>query len=170
MEETKIEQQPEAPDPQKEHKWLQKLTGEWTFRIEMQTSQEKGPEEFKGTETVRSLGGIWVIAEGEGEVPGGGTANSIMTLGFDPQKGEFVGTFVASMMSHLWVYREGKLDQSGQVLSLVAEGPDMNSPGKTALYRDVIELKNENQRTLSSYVQNGDKWQPMMTAYYERQR
>ena len=44
------------------------------------------------------------IGEGEGECPDGTMAKSIITLGYDPEKQRFVGTFVASMTTHLWPY------------------------------------------------------------------
>ncbi len=46
----------------------------------------KPPEKAKGTESVRSLGGLWILAEGRGEMPGGGAMTTMMTLGYDPQK------------------------------------------------------------------------------------
>src|SRR5688572_31098773 len=45
---------------------------------------------------LRSLGGLWTVGEGSGDMPGGGTAKTIMTLGYDPQKKRFVGTFIRS--------------------------------------------------------------------------
>ena len=42
-------------------------------------------------------------------MPGGGTATTMMTLGDDPQKKRFVGTWVGSMMTYLSVY-DGELD------------------------------------------------------------
>ena len=62
-------------EPQKEHGWLQKLVGEWTSEAEATMEPGKPPETFRGTESVRSLGGLWVLAEGQGEMPGGGTAD-----------------------------------------------------------------------------------------------
>jgi len=41
----------------------------------------------------------------------------MMTLGYDPQKKRYLGTWIGSMMSHLWVY-EVELDASGSVLTL----------------------------------------------------
>jgi Protein of unknown function (DUF1579) len=35
---------------------------------------------------VRSLGGLWILAEGQGEMPGCGAATTVLTLGYDPQK------------------------------------------------------------------------------------
>jgi uncharacterized protein DUF1579 len=45
-----------------------------------------------------------------------------MTLGYDPEKKQYVGTWVGSMMSYLWVY-DGSLDAEEKVLTLNAEGP-----------------------------------------------
>src|SRR5262245_40223127 len=98
------------PEPQKEHRWLHKLLGEWTCEIEM--TMEPGAPAVKSTaaDSVRSLGGLWILAEGQGEMPGCGPATSLMTLGYDPQQQRFVGTFVASMMTHLWIYHNGALN------------------------------------------------------------
>jgi Protein of unknown function (DUF1579) len=156
--------------PQKEHQWLQKLVGEWTSEAEATMEPGKPPETFTGTESVRSIGGLWTLGEGRGEMPGGGTATTLMTLGYDPQKQRFVGTFIASMMTYLWVY-DGALDAAGRVLTLDAEGPDMTGDGKMMKYRDVIELKSDDHRVLTSHVLGDDgKWRLFMTAHYRRTR
>jgi hypothetical protein len=100
-------------EPQKEHHWLQQLVGEWTSEAEAIMGPDKPPEKFTGTESVRSIGGLWVMCEGRGEMPGGGIATTIMTLGYDPVRKRYVGTFMGSMMTHLWVY-EGGLDSTGR--------------------------------------------------------
>ena len=98
---------------QQEHRWLQKFVGEWTFETEASMEPGAPPIKFKGTETVRSIGDIWVQCEGRGEMPGGGTQITIMTLGYDPSKRRFVGTFLGSMMTFLWIY-DGQLDAAGK--------------------------------------------------------
>jgi hypothetical protein len=153
---------------QKEHEWLQKLVGEWTCESECVMEPGQPPAKFTATETVRSLGGLWVLCEGRGEMPDGGTATTIMTLGYDPDKKRFVGTFVGSMMTHLWVY-EGDLDPTGTVLTLHTEGPCFTTPGKLVKFNDVIELKGDGHRTLSSYMLGDDgEWHNFMTANYRR--
>jgi hypothetical protein len=72
--------------PQKEHQWLQRFIGEWT----MEPSQP--PSRFTGTESVRSLGDLWFLAEGQGEMSRCGTATTLLTLGYDSQKQRYVGT------------------------------------------------------------------------------
>ena len=157
-------------EPQKEHQWLQKLVGEWTSEADATMEPGKPPEKFQGAESVRSLGGLWILAEGRGEMPGGGAMTTLMTLGYDPQQQRYVGTFIGSMMTHLWVY-EGTLDAAGKVLTLETEGPHMASEGKMAKYRDVIEFKGEDHRVLTSHLLGEDgKWQPFMTAHYRRRK
>lgn len=158
----------QPPQPLKEHDWLQKLVGDWTFETECSMGPDKPPETFAGRDSVRSLGGLWVLCEGSGEMPGGGTSTNIMTLGYDPAKQRFVGTFIASVMTHLWLY-EGTLDAAGKVLTLEAEGPSFAGDGATAKYHDIIEWIDDNHRTLSSKVLGPDgTWTQFMTGHYRR--
>lgn len=130
----------------------------------------KPPEKFKGTESVRSLGGLWVLAEGQGEMPGGGAMTTLMTLGYDPPTKRYVGTFIGSMMTHLWVY-DGALDAAERVLTLDTEGPSMAAEGKMTKYKDVIEFKSGDHRVLTSHMLGDDgKWHPFMTAHYRRKK
>lgn len=157
-------------EPEKEHRWLQQLVGEWTFEAESATAPGEPPTKTTGTESVRSLGGFWTVAESEGEMPGGGSSTAIMTLGYDPQKKRYVGTWVGGMMTHLWLY-EGSLDASERVLSLECEGPSMSGDGTMAKYQDVIEIKSDDHRVLTSHVLGQDRqWQAFMTAHYRRRK
>jgi Protein of unknown function (DUF1579) len=156
--------------PQKEHEWLRKLVGEWTYEIQAVMEPGKPAETFRGTERVRSLNGLWALAEGEGEMPGGVVATTMMTLGYDPHRQRYVGTWVGSMMTHLWIY-DGSVDASGQVLTLDTEGPAMTDQSKMAKYRDVIEFKDDDHRVLSSHMRGDDgTWLGCMTATYRRRR
>ncbi|HMP77992.1 MAG TPA: DUF1579 domain-containing protein [Pirellulaceae bacterium] len=153
--------------PTTEHQWLGKLVGEWSFESECNMGPGQPPMKTSGRETVRSLGGLWTIGEGtmgseESE------SRSIMTLGYDPVKQKFVGTFVASMLTHLWPY-EGTLDASGRVLTLDSEGPSFATEGQYAKYQDSIEFVDNNHRILSSrmLMPNG-QWMAFMEAHYYR--
>ncbi|MBE9138259.1 DUF1579 domain-containing protein [Nodosilinea sp. LEGE 07088] len=152
--------------PQPEHSWLQKMVGEWTYDTEASMEPDQPKETFSGTESVRSLGAFWVIAEAQGMMCGDDTMTSVMTLGYDPQKG-YVGTWIGSMMSHLWIY-DGEMDEAKRVLTLTSEGPAMTGSG-TAQYRDIIEFKSDDHRVMTSYLQGDDgQWQLFMTANYRR--
>ncbi len=128
---------------------------------------DQPPMKMTGGETVRSFGGLWTIGEGKGDAPDG-TCDSIMTLGYDPQTKRFVGTFVASATTHLWLYN-GTLDGTGSKLVLDSEGPSFSGDGTMARYQDIIEFLSDDHRTLSSQVLGADgEWQPFMKAHYRR--
>ena len=153
--------------PEKQHRWLQKLIGDWTFETDPSTPQN---EKASGTERFRQLGDLWVLGEGQGEMPGGTPANTLMTLGYDPAKSCFVGSWVGSMMTHLWIY-EGKLDSSARLLTLNSEGPSMSGDGSLAQYQDIIEFLSDDHRTLTGRTRNPDgTWHRMMVMHYRRTR
>jgi hypothetical protein len=155
-------------EPQDQHRWLHRLIGTWTYEGECPGEPGQSPARFEGTEIVRALGEAWVVAEGQGQMPGGGVAETLMTLGYDPASGRFVGTWIGSMMTHLWVY-DGALDAAGRVLTLEAEGPSMAGDGTMATYRDVIEFKDDDHRVLTAHVLGDDgTWQQFMTSNYRR--
>ena len=158
---------PEAP--RKEHEWLQQFVGEWESEAEASLGPDQPPLKCKGSETVRSLGGRWIVAELENSVMGH-KVSAVLTVGYDPRKGKYVGTWVDSMQNHLWVY-EGTVDAAGKVITLEAEGPSFTDPGKTAKYRDAVEFKSKDHRVLTSSVLGEDgRWVTFMTADYRRKK
>ncbi|MDX2152004.1 MAG: DUF1579 family protein [Bryobacteraceae bacterium] len=151
--------------PQEQHQWLHRLVGEWTFEGEAVMGPDQPPMKSTGSETVRSLGGLWVMGEGTGNTPGG-AMQSVITLGYDPARKRFSGTFIASCMTHLWIY-DGELN--GDVLTLSCEGPAMTPGAPNAPYKDVIELKSNDERLLTSFMQTPDgNWVQFMKATYRR--
>lgn len=150
--------------PQSEHVWLEQLVGKWAVNSECQMGPEAPPQKATGSLTCRTLGGLWLIGEGEGKSPDDEeTWSSIMTIGYDPSKGRFIGTFIASMMTHLWPY-SGVLDASGKRLPLDSEGPKFEGEGM-AKYRDTIEIIDRNHWKFSGemMLDNGT-WQTIMTS------
>ena len=151
----------------KEHEWLSKLVGEWTWEMTAEVEPGQGPVTFRGTEHVRSLGGAWVLLEGAGPM-GDSPHASVMTLGYDPARGKYVGTFVGSSMTYLWTY-EGALDETGTKLVLDCEGPSFENVGQMARYQDTVELMGDDRRALSSVFLAGDgTWKPVMRMDYRR--
>jgi hypothetical protein len=154
--------------PQKEHQWLKRLVGEWTYEVESTGGPAAGPEKSTGVESVRSVGELWVVAEGQGQMPGGGAAQTMLTLGYDPQKKQYVGTWLGSMMTHLWVY-QGEVDGAGKTLTLDTEGPSMVAEARMAKYRERIEFESDDHRIFSSQMLTDDgQWRTIMTAHYRR--
>lgn len=156
-------------EPHAMHRWLQQLLGDWTCTSDCDMGPDQPAEKGTGTEHVRALGDLWVIMEGAGTMPGGGgEARMQMTLGYDPQHNVFLGTWVGSMMTHMWVYR-GTLDADRKVLTLETEGPSFKGDGATVRYSDVITLVGPHERTLTSFGQQPDgSWKQFMQATYRR--
>ncbi|HEX4614088.1 MAG TPA: DUF1579 domain-containing protein [Urbifossiella sp.] len=154
--------------PLQEHHWLERLVGEWTFEGECSMGPDQQAVKSSGTESTHSLGGLWVVCSGTSAMPDGNPMASRMTLGYDPAQGRFVGTFVASCMTKMWVY-EGTLDEAGTTLTLNAEGPGFADPAEPAKYQDIIELHGTDRRVLRSRVQSPDgQWHDFMRAEYRR--
>lgn len=148
----------------KEHSFLDRLVGDWIVSSE---GEHQHPD---WEENVRSLHGIWIVAEGNGEMPGGGAATTMMTLGYDPDKGKYVGTWFGSMMSYLWVY-EGNVDDGGDTLTLETVGPDMATEGKMSNYRETLTFLDDDTRTFSSSVEKPDgSWETFVSMTYRRKR
>lgn len=93
---------------------------------------------------------------------------TLMTLGYDPQRQRYVGTWIGSLVPHLWVY-DGALDATGTALTLDTEGPAMAGEGQTVRCQDVITLEPDGQRALTTRILGDDgerRW--AMTVRYRR--
>ncbi len=155
-------------DPQKEHLWLQQLAGEWAYESECGAGPDQPPSMMKGRETVRLLGGLWSIGEGTLEMPDGTKGHTIITIGYDPKEQAFVGSWVGSMMTHLWIYR-GSLDATGKTLTLSSDGPSFSGDGTTAHYQDIITIVSNDHRIFTGRVQSEDgTWNEFMKTDYRR--
>ena len=149
----------------KEHQWLGQMVGEWSCEMEAEMSPGGATDAHKSRENVRSLGGAWVLCEGE--MGSDGSHQTLMTLGYDPAKGRFVGSFVGSMMTNQWIY-EGELDETGNALVLSTRGPSVED-GSITDYRDTMEIRSPDHRVLTSrYLRSNGEWTLFMTAHYRR--
>jgi hypothetical protein len=165
----KAQDPPKMPVPGKEHTWLQQLVGDWETEAEAVMEPGKPPMKCRGTESVRTIGGFWIVAENKGtfmDVPVTGE----MTLGYDPGKKKYVGTWICSMTDYLWKY-EGTVDASGKVLTLETEGPCPMAAGKLSRFRDVTEFKSKDHKVVTSSMLGEDgKWVTFATIQCRRKK
>jgi hypothetical protein len=160
---------PKMPPPQKEHEWLKQLGGEWDAEAQLFMEQDKPPTTSKGTDSVRMIGGFWSVAETKASVMDM-PFTGIMTLGYDPEKKKYIGTWVDSMGSRLWTYT-GTLDSSGKKLTLETEGPCPMQGGRMSKFKEIMEIQDTDHRTFTSTVQFEDgKWVTMMKVSYQRKK
>src|SRR5690606_19848670 len=93
---------------------------------------------------------------------------AVQTIGYDPKKKKYIGTYTDSMMSHMWIY-EGTVDETGKILTLEAEGPNMMEPGKTAMFRDIYEFKSKDEIVATAQYQDPEgNWVTMMKGTSKR--
>lgn len=139
--------------PSMEHQWLDQLIGHWKLEHNCQMP-DGNTITTVGMMNCRSLGGMWLICESNGESPDDGPWSTVMSLGFDPDKKQYVGTFLGSMMANLWPYH-GVLDADGKRLPLYSFGPSFHGNGN-ANYRDTIEIVDADSWLFSSAIQTED--------------
>jgi hypothetical protein len=158
------------PEPQEEHNWLLQMAGEWSTETEIFQEPDQPPLRSMGTETVRAIGSFWILAENTGTLMDQ-PFTGIMALGYDAAKQRYIGTWIDSMNSHLWLY-EGTLDAARNRLTLQAEGPSPHNPRTFAKFRETIELKTPNHRVFTSAMQsdNNKDWITTMTIQYRRRK
>jgi hypothetical protein len=148
---------PPKSEPSKEHEWLKQLVGEWEGDLGDAKS------------TSRMLGGLWMVSDVKANM-GGTQMNAVMTLGYNPTKKKYVGTWVDSVFNNLWTY-EGTMDASGKILTLETEGPNPAMPGKMTKMRDAIEIKSKDHFALvSSALGDDGNWTTFMTINYKRKK
>lgn len=148
--------------PVQEHEWLQNLIGEWRTECTMSMGPDAPAVTCQGTETVRSLDGMWAFTEGKGQMPNGEPMEYFATLGYDLTFHEYRGCWFSGVSSHLWKH-VGELSSDGKTMTLTCEGPHMEKDGETAMYRDVIEIVDRDHRTMTSYGQDEHgAWQEFM--------
>jgi hypothetical protein len=160
---------PEMPAPVKEHEWLDRFVGEWESVAEITPEPDHEPIQYKSTESVRRVGGFWIVGENKGEMMGK-PVTSILTLGYDPDRKKYVGTWIDSVSSYLWQY-EGTVDAAGNVLTLETEGACPLEEGKTRKFRDVTEFKSPDHRVFTTSMLGDDgKWVTLMTVNSHRKK
>ena len=89
------QQPPMMPKPVKEHEWLNQFVGQWEVESECIMEAGKPPVKSQGSEKTISLGGFWVVSEFQSSMMGM-KIDARMTVGYDPAKKKYVGTWVDS--------------------------------------------------------------------------
>lgn len=155
--------------PTKEHQWLSQLAGQWEADLEVFAGPGKPPLKLKSTESTRQIGGFWTVTEAEAVAPGAPFARALV-LGWDPRTKKYVGTWVDSTSTHIGKY-EGSVDAAGKTLTLEGQTPSPFDPSKLVPVREVIELKSQDQKVITTSLQGEDgKWLTIVTVNARRKK
>lgn len=147
-------QEYQPPKPTKFHEYLKQFEGAWDAVSKFQMQPGQPPVESKGSEVAKlTSGGLWLVFEYKGDMFGQPfTGHGVM--GYDTQKKKFVGTWVDSMATGLFL-SEGTCDDKGKVFTSVMEGTDPES-GKPMKMKHVSEIKDADRKTLTFYTDGPD--------------
>ena len=163
----RAQEQPQFPGPEQEHQWLQQFVGEWESVSEGTAGPGQPALKVEASLTSRMLGDYWVVTEMKGDIVGT-PMQAIQTIGYDPIEKKYVGTWVDSMMHHLWKY-EGWVDDTGKRLTLEAEGPNFMAEGKTTKFRDAYEFQSADHIVATSSMLGEDgQWITFMSGHLRR--
>lgn len=156
------------PEPQAEHKWLEQMVGEWEVEMTATCTPDGEPMTHTGTDRVRMIGNLWIIGEQTSALPDGAECQNILTLGYDPARKLFVGSYLVGIMPHQWIY-EGSLSEDGKSVILNTTGPDMNGGPDMGHYQDIFTIVSPDHRKLTSRAKQPDgSWNEFMEANYHR--
>lgn len=154
-------------EPNEHHQWLERFIGDWTFVHRCDAGPDHEAMETTGTETVRAFSDLWIVADGQGEIPGTpDTMRMRLTLGYDPNTERYIGSWIGSPMAQMFVYSGTR---EGDTLTLDTEGPSFEDPAKIVPYQDIYTIVDDNTRTLRSQAKDDrGNWVVFMNAEYTR--
>lgn len=154
-------------------RWLEKLVGEWMYEAEAR-SGANGAIKAVGAESVRPIGDLLVMAEGDGELQsetrGNGALATIMTLAYDPRRRRFAGTWTGPQPAEPFVL-DGALAPGGEVLTLRAGTSTGAASPVTEGFRTELEFEDEDHLVITAWDLGGRPDDPpVLVARFHRWR
>lgn len=161
-------QEAPAPPPRPEgYEWLRGLVGQWEAEVEVVSQPGQPPLKVTSTESIRPIGGRWILSEGETTSAAMPFARALI-LGYDAAKEKYVGTWVDTNSTHIGVY-EGTLDAAGAVLTLEGELPHPHDGVRKVKVREAIALKGPGHKVVTTALQGDDgAWFTLVTVEARR--
>ena len=159
----------QAANPPTGYAALPQWAGEWESDSEVFLEPGKPPVKAKGKETSKMVGPHWLVSEGTSDMMG--MPYTVVTiLGYDETKKKFVTTTVDAFSKPMYRF-EGMADATGKILTLEGEGPNPATPGKSAKFREVCELKTDDHKMYTTSMQGPDgKWQVIFKTDFRRKK
>jgi hypothetical protein len=158
------------PSPQKEHEWLKQYVGEWESDGEAMMGPDQPPAKLKGVESAAMVGGFWIVSRIDGGVVDVMPYQQVYTIGYDPEKGKYIGTIVDSMSSRVGLYYDGVADEKENKLVMYFDGPTPDQSAQTT-YRETTVMKTPDHKHFTSEMKLPDgSWVTTMTIHVRRKK
>lgn len=153
----------EMPKPTEHHKLLMKSVGKWEGTLTM-TMPGMPTEGVAATEEITAFGPFWTTSRFECDFMGMPFMGS-GSMGYDPAKGKYLGTWIDNMSPALAVM-EGEMDEESGKLTMHYEAMNQMT-GEMTPHSNVMTMS-ENAYTLEFYMGEGDDAQHTMTISMKR--
>lgn len=156
---------PQMPQPTREHHLLKEHVGTWRVECKYFMDPTEPPFEVVATETIEMVGDFWSQSRFRADM-GDFVLEGSSTVGFDPDKGKWVSTWIDNANPALFHF-EGDLDEEAGALEMIGRGPSPVNEEDTT-YRSVERVVDENTRTLDMFVTlpTGDELQMFAYTYH----
>ena len=150
--------------PLEEHKMLMMDEGVWRATMTLQQGPGQASEPIVGIETNTMIGELWSVGKFEAVIEGAPYVG-FATLGYDPAKGQYVGTWVDSSTSYI-TEMQGSYDAVSSTLTLfyTTAGPG----GQVEERKNVMVYANRNTRDFDMFLKTNGEWVKSMEILYER--
>jgi hypothetical protein len=154
----------QIPEATHEHRLLKEHVGTWKVACTYFMDPTKPPMEVTATETIEMLGEFWTRSVFRADI-GGFMMEGSATVGYDPEKGKWVSTWIDNGIPFLF-YFEGDLDESIGALEMTGTGPSPIDGGPTT-YRTVETVIGPDERTVDLFftLPAGDEVQMFAYTY-----
>ena len=155
---------PPMPQPTAEHRSLKDNAGTWKVACKFYMEPGQPPMESTATEKVEMIGEFWTVSRFENQMMGMPFVGSA-TMGFEPNTGKFVSTWIDSMAPVLCTL-SGK--KKGDTIML--EGEFFSCMTNSILkHRTTEKLVNKNERIFEMFctLPDGNEIK-LMTNHYKR--
>jgi hypothetical protein len=153
----------EVPKPGPEHERLKQLEGTWDVVMKVGDAETKGQVIYK-----MELGGLWLVADFQGEFAPGQKFTGKGLDGYDAGKKKYVSVWVDSM-SNSPIVSQGTYDKDGKVLTMTGEGPGPD--GKPVKYKMTTEHRDKDNLFFTMVGAGPDgKEGPLFTIAYKRRK
>ncbi len=131
------------PGPTPEHKAMAREEGTWKAESKFWLTPETEPMVSEATESNKMFGELWLLSKYEGNVMGM-PFKGMGTMGYDPVKKKYVGTWVDTMNPHMQTM-EGEYDVETHTLTMYSTGID------------VMTGEEKTSKLVSRYLDNDNK-------------
>lgn len=110
-----------VPQPSDAHRFVQEAVGTWKVACTYYMDPTQPPMECEATDTIEAVGPFWTVSRFVCPLPDNNELVGKATLGYDPNKGKYVGFWIDSCTTTPFYY-EGDYDADSKTLAMSGSG------------------------------------------------